>query len=166
MLSHFNENSFFLFLTSLLLILWEILLIPYLKYVQNLTSALCSCSHSDVRHHHLSSGLLHESLPVQSSCLCPRPTAPPHPALSTEARVVTLNVSPCWSHASASHCHFAIPRALVWTAASIWMIFLWVHGSLDEYSGACGIKSNSQRLRGYFPQLYWDVIGIHHCISF
>lgn len=37
--------------------------------------------------------------PVQSSCLCPRPTAPPHPALGTEARVVTLNVSPCWSHA-------------------------------------------------------------------
>lgn len=88
--------------------------------------------------------------PIQSSCLCPRPTTPPHSALSTEARAVTLNVSPCWSHA-VSHCHSAVPRALVWTAASTWMIFLWVHGSLDVHSGAWGIKSNSQRCWGLFP---------------
>lgn len=97
----------------LLLILWEILLIPYLKYVQNLTSALCSCSHSDVRHHHLSSGLLHE--PLCSVLLPLALDPPPHRTLllAQKPEWSTLNVSPCAGTTLASHCHFAIPRALV-----------------------------------------------------
>lgn len=45
---------------------------------------LCSCSHSDVRHHHLSSGLLHE--PLFSPPASASTHRPPHPALSTEAK--------------------------------------------------------------------------------
>lgn len=102
--------------------------------------------------------------PIQSSCLCPRPTTPPHPALSTEARAVTLNVSPCWSHA-VSHCHLLSPGH--W-CGPLPLREWFSSGSMDLWmcTQVPGASNPTHRgAEGYFPQLYWDIIGIHHCIS-
>lgn len=145
---------------------WEILLVPHLKYIQNLTSALLYCPHSDLRTM-ISHGDYWASrlFSLPASTLDPPPL--PHSALSTEARAIMLNVKSLL--VSRSFLNTAAPPA----SSGHWRGPLLPSGWFSSRSTVptrCTQVSGAltpihRGAKGYFSQFYWDVIGIHHCIS-